>query len=669
VVVTGWKSIGNNTYQTTLPTTAKYFENLYYNGGRRLRPRVGGGVGAYKRILSTVYLSGNPPPSPPPDPNCAIYVTGQGWECYDRFKFTAGDLSSTWSNLNPPYPAGDIELVAFEWWTAPKMRIKSIDSVNNIVYLTGPASQVAQAHGFINNHRYIVENVKDLLTQGGQFFLDTSAVPYTLSYIANPGENPLTDQIVVPQSAQVWTGTNLSYVTFKGLTFEHDNFTVPSAGYASAQQEPALTGALSCYNCQYVTFDSDIITMTSGSGMEFKTTDTSKTTSHNAFTNGALYDIGGMGIRVGVLPYWADTDANVPQFTTIQNNLIEGYARVFPSGVAIVQGSGHDNTYTHNDIYDGYHSAIEICLAPYCSPGHKNSSGTFNNVVSYNHIWDIFEGVTDDGGAIYVATGSPTFSAAGNQVINNKIHDTTDASIIDTDGYGGDGVNLDGSTGLVTVENNLIYRVSGIATSMTHGAQLANLADTIQNNIFAYVRTGLIDNGNPYPSNVCPTTPVTVFNASNNLFYFDRSSTQSFYTQLGCEYACGYKMTQFHNWQSNLYWRLDGAFNSDTKGFHTQPNPNSPGLCGISTSWTFYNFSGWQGLGEDAGGLATKNPGFNNPAYPNDDYTLPNGSPGVGFVVFDYSEDGRTSPVIKPTDPLDIPATFPTSFYSPTSDY
>jgi len=63
------------------------------------------------------------------------------------------------------------------------------------------------------------------------------------------------------------------------------------------------------------------------------------------------------------------------------------------------------------------------------------------------------------------------------------------------------------------------------------------------------------------------------------------------------------------------------------------------------------------------------NPGFTNPVYPYDDYSLPNGSPGVGFVVFDPSDAGRNNPIIKPTDPIDIPATMVTTFYNPASSY
>lgn len=674
MVVTGWTNTTGNIYQVTLPESTVYFENLFYNGVRRLRPRVGGStngpIGTYLRNVGPIYLSGSPPPSPPPNANCAVYVAGSGWECFDRFTYHAGDVSSTWANLNPPYPAGDIELLDFELWSVPKMRISSIDSVNNIVYLTGPTTQITGVHGFISNHRYVVENVKDLLTQPGQWFLNRSETPWILTYLANTGENPRTDTIIIPQSTQVMTATGLQYVTFQGLQFEHDNFVVSPTGYVSVQQEPALTGAVSCNNCQYVTFNSDIISETSGSGIEFKTTSATATTAYNTFENGALYDIGGLGIRVGMLPASADTDANVPQFTTIENTLIEGISRVFPSAPGIVQGSGHDNTYTHNDIYDGYHSGIEICLAPTCTPGRKNSSGTFNNVASFNHVFDLYEGVTDDGGAIYFATGGSAYIATGNQVLNNKIHDTSDASIIDSDGYGGYGINLDGSTGAVTVENNLVYRVSAMGINMTHGPQFPDKANTVNNNIFAYARQGMIANGDPYLTNVCPSPVNLIFNSTSNLFYFDRKSSETFYVQNGCDYACGSSLTSLHNWQSNLYWRTDGAFNTDPDAFHYQAAADSPTICGSSSkSWKFDTFAGWKGLGEDLSGVANVNPRFNNPVYPYDDYSLPNGSPGVGFVVFNPSEAGRSNPIIKPTDPIDIPATVVTTFYDPASDY
>ena len=83
--------------------------------------------------------------------------------------------------------------------------------------------------------------------------------------------------------------------------------------------------------------------------------------------------------------------------------------------------------------------------------------------------------------------------------------------------------------------------------------------------------------------------------------------------------------------------------------FAIQPNlatgNNAP--CTLnSNKFTFYTFGQWQTqVGEDPQSLV-QNPGFNNPAYPADDYSLPNGSPGVGFVVFNPNQAGRSNPVI-----------------------
>src|ERR1700677_4873027 len=123
--------------------------------------------------------------------------------------------------------------------------------------------------GFIPQHRYLIENVQDQLTLPGQWFLDLSTTPWTLTYLANPGENPNTDDVIVPQIPQVLVASNLQYVTFQGLTFEHDNYTIPAAGHISVELEPDISAAVSFQNSQNITFNSGIVTQTSGSGLKF----------------------------------------------------------------------------------------------------------------------------------------------------------------------------------------------------------------------------------------------------------------------------------------------------------------------------------------------------------------------------------------------------------------
>jgi hypothetical protein len=356
----------------------------------------------------------------------------------------------------------------------------------------------------------------------------------------------------------------------------------------------------------------------------------------------------------------------VPQSITVQNNVVEGYGRTFPASFGIGQGFGHDNLYTHNDVYDGYHCAVSIAMGG-SDTVKPNGIGNANNTISFNHVWNLLQGIMNDGGSIRIAGGNAAYTAPGNKILNNKIHDVTDASIMDSNGYGGNGIYLDNQTGLVIVQNNLVYRVSGNAVFSPQGPAAPNEANIVRNNILAFARQAMIAVNFPYPYGV-PTTIPDVFDVSDNLFYFDRDNTSSpkFFVQGGCLYAGGAPFTQFQQWTNNLYWRMDGSFATDAKAFAVQPDPgtgpNAP-CNGNSSNWTFYTLAGWQKLGEDQQSIVA-NPGFTNPAA--DDYSLPKGSPLTGFIVFDPSQAGRSNPLLKPPA---VPATFLTKLYSPATDY
>jgi len=135
----------------------------------------------------------------------------------------------------------------------------------------------------------------------------------------------------------------------------------------------------------------------------------------------------------------ADTDANEPQSTIVRNNVVEGYGRTIPASFGIGQGMGHDNLYTHNDVYDGYHCAISTSqgIADTTVPA---GIGNANNVVSFNQVYNLLQGIMNDGGSIRIDGGNAVFTAAGNKIVNNKIHDVSDASALDPNGYGGNGV-------------------------------------------------------------------------------------------------------------------------------------------------------------------------------------------------------------------------------------
>jgi hypothetical protein len=145
----------------------------------------------------------------------------------------------------------------FEDWTVSKLRLASVDDTNDIAYLTGPTAKENKFHGFLAGHRYVVENVEDYMTAvSGTFYVDESAKPWMLSYYTSAGDDPNGESVVVLQLPQLLTTpTPLEYVTFEGLTFSHDNWTVPAASYASVQSEPDVTSAVTFTDASHVTIE------------------------------------------------------------------------------------------------------------------------------------------------------------------------------------------------------------------------------------------------------------------------------------------------------------------------------------------------------------------------------------------------------------------------------
>jgi hypothetical protein len=675
--ITNWTNVNGNQWTATLPASAQYFEQLFYSSAssangqqRRFRARVGSPplVGAYYRVAAPVFVSS-------PQTNCPdLGQTNSQYECFDRFYYNATDpISASWANLSPPspnpcgaptgnpYPTGDIALYSFEQMGMSKMLINCIDPANQIIYLTGPIQMDLTTSGFVAGHRYLVENVKDVFTQPGQWFLDRSTTPWTLTYLANPGENPTTDTVIIPQmplaTPQVLVATNLQYVTFQGLTFEHDNFTVPSPdGYPYNRLDQNITSAVSCQNCQNVTFNGDTITQTAGVGIDFTTTSTSATTANNTFENGAIFDVASHGIRIGLLAQSTDTLANLPQFTTIQNNVIEGFGRVFAKGFGIAQGCNYSNLYTQNTIYDGYSGGINIG-ALNCPVG--NSSLTSNNVASFNYVYNLGQGVTNDFGCVYFnTTPQGVTPPSGNQALNNVCHDVTDASIVDADGYGGQGIYIDNYTGLVEVKKNLVYRVSSSTVAQTCGPQgVPSSQNTIENNILAFGMQAIKQEG-------CTPSSASnkLFDMTNNLVIYDQGNIQG-----GCYSClngdCSSVLPATVNFQSNMYCYAPSGSSctlptSPYAFFSSNDPPNQMGGCTRAT--TYDSLADWQNqTGEDSGSVL-QNP-FSSSSPTNDLYSL-SASPGVGFVTFDPSQAGTNSSntITAPS----VVATFPAQSYA-----
>ena len=645
--VTGWRNItgqlicaGNsNCWQVKLPASAQYFESLFYNGQRRFRPRLG---------ATASNLVGQ------------FYKIANSASTYSEFQYSGGDpISAGWKNLNAPYPAGDIEVYDFEKWSVDVQRIRSINAGTATITLTGSTQVDRKNHGFLPHHRYLIENVKDLLRYPGQWFLDRSTSPWTLTYLGNRGENPNSDTVIIPQLSQVVVAQGLQWVTFQGLQFMHDNYTVPASGYKSIQLDPAITAMVDCRNCQNVTFTEDTFAHTAGVGLAFVGSSSKDTIKEDSF-----YDIGASGIRLGDQPSGRDTDESVPHNIVVTRNIITGVARTFPSNDCVETGDIHDVIFSSNTCTDSYHMGFEICEPlPLACGGGANSNGAFNLTIENNDTWNLMQGITSDGACYYAQTQGLRGEAKGNKIIHNRCHDVSDDSALDGDGYGGNGVYIDNTTGGWDVEQNLVYRVSGVAYNMTDGPQVDGEPNVYKNNIGAYFRRALVGVN-------CTMDPVQQFVFANNIAYFDRNLRSEPRTTMQKKpvYFGDRDPTLKQDFAHNNYYNSVGDFASDPKTFGYLQNTRCGGTI------TAVNFAGWQRLGEDSGSVV-RNPGFVKPSCSystaaacaadpkQDDYSFSSGAPR-GFNAFSM-QFGSTNAVSIPR----VEASFPTAPFNPATDF
>jgi hypothetical protein len=727
-----WTNPSGNLWQVQLPRNTQPFEYLFYEpttSGRRLRSRLqsasGTGyymnngschstltgktvaisecnLGTFLRIAASI---------PPGQTGCPSVRSGNQSKCLDRFRYNPDDPIANWINLNGrytgdpakpchadssnPYPVGDVELTLFNAWTVDVMRINCVDTNDHIIYLTGPTQGVSGEYNYFGpteGHRYIIENTKDAFDreredgQTGIWFLDRSSARWTLSYIANGGEKPNAGDVVIPQlqpagptGGSIISAKGLRYVTFQGITFEVDDFIPPSHGFNDDDNgENMLPSAIDCESCQHVTFDRITVRHTSASGLQIASSDghAGPSASNDFVQNSAFYDLGSSGIHIGHAPSGSDFTSSVVHAITVQNNIVQGYSRVFADGEGFAQGNGNNITYQHNDINDGYHAGISICQS-----GCPGDNG--NNIVArYNRLWNFMQGITSDGGALYFDIGNLNKSGSGNQVLNNVIHDVSDASVIDQKilgtGYGGHGVYLDAQTAGVSVENNVIYRVSSDTTMVAQGPADGQAPNTFRNNILAYGRKGMFVEGNAWPQNCTNTLRV---NLVSNIMYFDQTDATAFYVIQGCADSCSMSFNDYQNFQRNLYWRTDGKFATYDKAFHVLPDPPPPDQASSCTEppqpghdWTFFDFKTWQNghplvkgkplaMDEDAEGTVSVNPGFGHSGAASD--FLLSRSPVTGFDIAETNSTiktaGRTNPSIHP--PV-VGPTFPTYYYT-----
>jgi hypothetical protein len=567
--IEGFRQTGS-LWETTIPEVKAghwYFRQLFVNGQRRQRARSPNS--GYYRIAKLI--------PGPPIPNAKPVAR-------DKFVFAPGDLQP-WERLN------DVNLVLMHSWETSIHPLKSVDTVSNIVEFAAPMKEWWGLGYWEEHQRYFVENARELLDIPGEWYLNRETG--VLTYWPMPGERLKDTQIVAPMltefvrfAGNADKGEFVRHVTLRGLTFHHADWILDPKGNSSTQAAVEVPAAITADGALNCAIEGCEVAHVGTYGIWFRRGCKDCRIQHNR-----LFDLGAGGIRVGE-DHEAKLDVGETSRTLVDNNHIFNGGRIYPGcvGIWVAQSSG--NRISHNDIHDLYYTGISVGWNWGLEPNR-----TSNNVIEFNHVHNLGQGVLSDAGLIYCLGVSP-----GSVIRNNVFHDLWPYSAPAL----GWGIYLDAQCGGYLVESNLVYNTLCGGLMFNNGGH----EHVIRNNIFALSANQALwpyfeQRPNTFRHNIVYLTQGQLL-----IPYGERSLNE----RLAAKESLG-------DWDDNIYWHTAGP---DALRFFRR------------------SFSEWQAIGLDSHSRIA-DPQFVDAAKHN--FRLKQGSPafGLGFREFDISRAGLYS--------------------------
>lgn len=511
-----------------------------------------------------------------------------------QFIYRAGEIESRWRNLE------DVEIVAMTRWLENRLPIESVNEKTRTVTFDRPS-----LFALLSGEKpgpYWIENVFEALDTPGQWYLDRPTGK--LSYLLLPGEETSALEVIAPRLSQLVRvrgrpGTPVHDLRFQGLTFAHTEWQPPADYASSLQAGIEVPGALFFDYAERCAMTDGVIEHIGNYGIEVGVGCAGIEIARNHLT-----DIGAGGIRVGHFFSW-ETDgsgkltergiqrkAAMPkgphsERITIADNEISRCGRFTREAVGIFVGDNSRNEIIHNHVHDLFYSGISVGSVQDFGPRQAVS-----NVVEFNHVHNIGQGMLSDLAGIY------TCSTPGTRLAFNVVHDVARRD------YGGWGIYTDEGSHEMLIENNLVYRCQDGALFVHHSRDI-----TARNNIFALTQHAAIDRGGIGGFELT---------CERNLVYCLIGKAVGDYgsAHLGRD-VCAFN--------KNLYWNASG-----------QP-----------LLFANKNFAEWRAIGHDQGGIIA-DPLFRDPLA--GDFQLRPGSPAeqIGFRSWDLSTVGPRSSLLRP---------------------
>ena len=548
--IPGWvrsrlgKEIGREVWMTELPDVKNgkwYFKQLFVNGKRLPRTRLP--ETGYYHFTSLVESTG--------EHTWSEGVMAAG--------FNPGDLQN-WKNLK------DVEIVALTRWIESRSPIESLDLDKHIVnFAKKSVFRLEDSRTSGKFSQYWVENVFEALKESHQWYLDRNEG--MLYFIPEKGETPGSVHAIAPALSQLvrLEGTSekaVHDIHFKDLVFRHTEWELPADKAGSPQAAVDVPGAVYLASASQCSLVDCVVEQVGTYGIEV-----GPGCRNIQVLACTLQDLGGGGVKVG----------QGSSHATIADCEIAHGGRIFPSAVGVWIGNSGDNQVIHNHIHDLFYTGISVGWTWGYGP-----SDAVRNIVEYNHIHDIGQGMLSDMGGIYTLGVSP-----GSRLAYNLIHDVSAYS------YGGWGIYPDEGTSNMLIENNVVYHTKTGGFHQHYGKE-----NIVRNNIFALAREEQIIRSREEDHKS--------FDFTNNIVYFTDGKL------LGSNWS-----NNNFFMDKNLYWNPDKS-KIDFKGD---------------------SFEEWKERGHDKGSRIA-DPKFKDPG--KGDFTLEEDSPAfkLGFKAIDLAQVG-----------------------------
>lgn len=471
------------------------------------------------------------------------------------------------------------------WWKDELLPVKSYDKG------TGEMEFTRRTAMKINTtDRFFLENVFEALNSAGEWYFDKS--DGTLYYIPTEGENAETLTLWGGSLETLISVSGVDGISFEGIIFRGNGYTVRPGGDLSSQAaydaNPCLffedTNGFYIKNCEFRDLASCAVFM--GSVVT------------DACVDSCIFDnIGAQAVYVRGENVEVDSE-RVTKLIKINNNIISGYGRVFYNAVGILIIHANSVDITHNEIHDGYYSAISVGWV-----WGYGYTVTYNNKICDNLIYNIGQGWLSDMGGIYTLGNQPGTVLSGN-VIHNVAADP------DEGGYGGWGIYLDEGSAYILVENNLSYCCGSDAYHLHYGSY-----NTVRNNIFALSGDSQVRVSSAEHRSIAKDGGRKTADFTNNILLTDKNVKTFSYLQT----------KECYSEQNNIFWDITngddilvGKDGNLKKGFDIETAVRK----GMITN------------------PVVVNPGFKDAA--NYDFELSDDSEAVksGFKKWDYSNAG-----------------------------